>query len=116
MECTGSRVAAVKYTENGNLAVSVTPANAAIELTSPHQWLRISKYTHDNLLEHEPPEPINIYPNSSWDWVVVNKNPIPEPLAGRATSEVLDSILANRNKYTFSFSVGHRLVPQICSD
>lgn len=55
MECTSARVAAVKYTENGNLAVSVTSANAAIELTSPHQWLRISKYIHDNFLQHEPP-------------------------------------------------------------
>jgi hypothetical protein len=79
--------------------VSVTPANAATELTSPHQWLRISKYIHDNVLQHEPPEPVSIYPDSSWHRVVVNGIPIPESPAGRTTSEVVGSILADWDKY-----------------
>jgi len=99
MECTSARVAAVKYTDNGNLVVSVVPANAANELASPHRWLQISKYIHDNLLQHEPPEPISIYPDSSWHRVVVNGIPIPEPLAGRMTSEVMDSVLADWDKF-----------------
>ena len=82
MECTSARVAVVKYTDNGNLVVSVVPANAANELASPHRWLQISKYIHDNLLQHEPPEPISIYPDSSWHRVVVNGIPILEHLAG----------------------------------
>ena len=99
MECTSARIATVKYTDNGNLVVSVTPANAATELTSPSRWLQISNYIHDNLLQHEPSEPISIYPDSSWHRAVVNGIPIPEPLAGRTTSEIMDSVLADWDKY-----------------
>jgi hypothetical protein len=49
MECTSARVAAVKYTDNGNLVVSVVPANAANELASPHRWLQISTTTSYNM-------------------------------------------------------------------
>ncbi len=98
-ECTSARVAAVKYTDNGNPAVSVTPAHAAAELTSPSQWLQISNYVHNNLLQREPSEPVSIYPDSPWHRAVIDGIPIPESLDGRMTSEIMDGILADWDKY-----------------
>ena len=59
----------------------------------------MSRYIQDNLLQHEAPEHISIYPDSSWHRVVVNEIPTPEPLAGRTAPEIMGSILADWDKF-----------------